>query len=90
MFTPLLTSERFVTEYEKFKSQIATITDLQLKDLLEGTLLSLKLTVQAIDEAHGRLTLGEKPSTEIEDLRNKIRELRQAIDSKIRAWELSH
>jgi hypothetical protein len=86
MFTPLLKSERFLTEYERFKSEIDVVTDDKLKELLEGNLLSLKLTVQSIDEAHGRLTLGEKPGTEIEDLRVKIRDLRQAIDSRLRAW----
>jgi hypothetical protein len=90
MFTPLLKSERFITEYEKFQSEIAKITDNNIRSSLEGELLTLRGTVQALDESHERVTFGERPGSEVDDYREKIRSLRQSIDTKLRAWQLHH
>ena len=90
MFTPLLKSERFVEEYERFQSEIAKITDNITRSGLEGELLTLRGTVQALDESHEKVTFGDRPGQEVDDYREKIRSLRQSIDTKLRVWRENH
>lgn len=90
MFTPLLKSERFVAEYERFQSEIAKITDDITRSGLEGELLTLRGTVQALDESHEKVTFGDRPGQEVDDYREKIRSLRQSIDTKLRVWRENH
>jgi hypothetical protein len=90
MFTPLLKSERFVEEYERFQSEIAKITDDITRSGLEGELLTLRGTVQALDESHEKVTFGDRPGQEVDDYREKIRSLRQCIDTKLRVWRENH
>jgi hypothetical protein len=90
MFTPLLKSERFIEEYERFRSEIATISDDNIRSVLEGELSSLRGVVQALDESHERVTFGDRPGQEIDDYREKIKSLRQSIDTKLRVWQSHH
>ena len=90
MFTPLLKSERFVNEYTMFSEGIEKITDKPLKAKLTQDLVALKTTVQAVDEQHERLMFGGKNDLEVTDLRDKIKLLRQTIDTQLRAWQSNH
>jgi hypothetical protein len=90
MFTPLLKSERFIEEYERFRSEIATISDDNIRSVLEGELSSLRGVVQALDESHERVTFGDRPGQEVDDYREKIKSLRQSIDTKLRVWQSHH
>jgi hypothetical protein len=90
MFTPLLKSERFVEEYERFQSEIAKISDDITRSELEGELLTLRGVVQSLDESHEKVTFGSRPGQEVDDYREKIRSLRQSIDTKLRAWQTHH
>lgn len=90
MFTPLLKSERFIREYEMFQADVSQISDQSLKNKLSEELSALKLAVQGMDEAHERLMFGGKNDSEITDLRDKIRTLRQSIDTQIRNYQASH
>jgi len=90
MFTPLLKSERFVNEYERFKQDIALITDDYLKTQLTDELMALRLAVQSMDDLHERLAFGGNYSEEINALRDKIKNLRQSIDTKVRVWRENH
>jgi len=90
MFTPLLKSERFVEEYERFQSEIAKISDDITRSELEGELQALRGVVQSLDESHEKVTFGSRPGQEVDDYREKIRSLRQSIDTKLRAWQTHH
>lgn len=90
MFTPLLKSERFVEEYERFQSEVAKISDDVTRSGLEGELLSLRGIVQALDESHEKVTFGSRPGQEVDDYREKIKSLRQSIDTKLRVWRENH
>jgi len=89
MFTPLLKSERFLNEYETFKNEIAKVNDYQIRAQLDQELISLRTSVQAIDEAHEQLMFGNNNHELITELREKIKTLRQSIDTKLSVWRES-
>jgi hypothetical protein len=90
MFTPLLKSERFVEEYERFQSEIAKISDDVTRSGLDSELQTLRGIVQALDESHEKVTFGSRPGQEVDDYREKIKSLRQSIDTKLRVWRENH
>ena len=89
MFTPLLKSERFVNEYEKFKDEISKVNNFQIRSQLDQELVTLRTSVQAIDEAHEQLMFGGSNHEQITELREKIKTLRQSIDSRLSVWRNS-
>ena len=90
MFTPLLKSERFVEEYERFQSEIVKISDDTTRSGLDSELQALRGVVQALDESHEKVTFGSRPGQEVDDYREKIKSLRQSIDTKLRVWRENH
>jgi len=90
MFTPLLKSERFIEEYERFQSEIAKISDDITRSGLDSELQALRGVVQALDESHEKVPFGSRPGQEVDDYREKIKSLRQSIDTKLRAWRENH
>jgi phosphoribosylformylglycinamidine (FGAM) synthase PurS component len=84
----LSNSERFISEYEKFKTEINQITDPQGKEKLNKLLQQLLSAVKAIDQKHMDLTTQLKmPDSNIGDTRNQISEIRKQIISNLKIYQ---
>ena len=81
----LLNSEKFQTEYKKYKQQIDSITDLSIKNQLENFLAKLVSQVKALDEDHTEMILSKRARLG-DDNRDKITELRKILNRKLRDW----
>ena len=81
----LLNSEKFQTEYKKYKQQIDSITDVSIKNQLENFLAKLVSQVKALDEDHTEMILSKRARLG-DDNRDKITELRKILNRKLRDW----
>jgi flagellar biosynthesis chaperone FliJ len=84
----LLNSEKFQTEYKKYKQQIDSITDVSIKNQLENFLAKLVSQVKALDEDHTEMILSKRARLG-DDNRDKITELRKILNRKLRDWNES-
>ena len=84
----LSNSERFISEYDQFKTQIDQITDPQGKEKLNKLLQQLVSSVRAIDQKHMDLTTQLKmPDSNIGDMRNQISEIRKQIIINLKIYQ---
>lgn len=84
----LSNSERFISEYDQFKTQIDQITDPQGKEKLNKLLQQLVSSVRAIDQKHMDLTTQLKmPDSNIGDMRNQISEIRKQIITNLKIYQ---
>lgn len=85
----LFNSERFQTEYRRFREELEQVTDVKLKIEINAFLERLVSAVQTIDTHHEELLINRNPSTDVIELRNTIQRLRQEIDTKLKTWQIA-
>ena len=76
----LLKSEKFQNECNLYREKISKISNEQIKEKAELMLKKLVGEVKAIDSQHQEMFIGNRPSSELADGRNKIAEARKNLE----------
>ena len=82
-------SEKFKNEFNDFKSRINKISNESLKKTLNDKLTNLLREVRSIDQSHENLLNANQISPLTLESRNKIKELRIFLSSRLTEWEKS-
>jgi hypothetical protein len=89
MLPTLENNEQFKNEFNDFKSRINKITNESLKKTLNDKLTNLLREVRTVDQSHENLLNANQISPLTLDSRNKIKELRILLTSRLAEWEKS-
>lgn len=79
-------SERFLKEYEDFKTRIGKIQDPTKKAELTQLLNQLVSEVKAIDNKHGEINVAGRLPGAVNDLRDNLTNIRKAIINKLQGY----
>lgn len=82
-------SEKFKNEFNDFKSRINKVSNESLKKTLNDKLTNLLREVRSIDQSHENLLNANQISPLTLESRNKIKELRIFLSSRLTEWEKS-
>jgi hypothetical protein len=85
----LVRNEKFITEYNEFRQRLSRITDKNIRDEIEGMIITLVAEVKQIDTFHESLITGGQVSGLIDDSRDRIRDLRKKINRRLEDCERS-
>jgi hypothetical protein len=76
-------SERFQEEYKSFQDKINSVEDENYRAELSGLLKELVLSVRALDEQHTEITANQRFPVMINDLRDKVTDIRKTLTKKL-------
>jgi hypothetical protein len=79
-------SERFQAEYKSFQDKINSVEDENYRAELAGLLKDLLLSVRALDEQHIEITANQRFPVMINDLRDKVSDVRKTLTKKLSAY----
>ena len=80
-------SERFVKEYEDFKTRIAKVSDPKKQAELTSLLNQLVAEVRAIDNKHGEISIIGRLPGAVTDLRENLTSIRKTLVNKLQGYE---
>ena len=79
-------SDRFQAEYKMFQDRINAVEDENYRAELAGLLKDLLLSVRALDDQHIEITANQKFPVMINDLRDKVADIRKSLTKKLSAY----
>lgn len=79
-------SDRFQAEYKMFQDRINAVEDENYRAELAGSLKDLLLSVRALDDQHTEITANQKFPVMINDLRDKVSDIRKTLTKKLSAY----
>lgn len=85
----LIKNEKFVNEHNEFRQRLSRITDKNIRDEIDGMIVTLVAEVKQIDTFHESLVTGGQVSSLIDDSRDRIRDLRKKINRRLEDCERS-
>ena len=80
-------SEAFQKEFQEWKKQVESITDLRIKSNLENLLLKLESSVKKLDNQLNEAVLNRQVKSMGTDHRDEVQELRKNIFTKLKDWK---
>jgi len=80
-------SERFIQEYEDFKSRISKISDPKKQAELTSLLNQLVAEVRAIDSKHTEISMMGRLPGAVTDLRENLTNIRKSLVNKLQGHE---
>jgi len=79
-------SDRFQEEYKMFQDRINAVEDENYRAELAGLLKDLLLSVRALDDQHIEITANQRFPVMINDLRDKVSDVRKTLTKKLSAY----
>lgn len=79
-------SERFLKEYEDFKTRISKVSDPGKKAELTQLLNQLVSEVKSIDNKHGEISMAGRLPGAVTDLRENLTNIRKALVNKLQGY----
>ena len=79
-------SDRFQEEYKMFQDRINAVKDENYRAELAGLLKDLLLSVRALDDQHTEITANQRFPVMINDLRDKVTDIRKTLTKKLSAY----
>jgi hypothetical protein len=79
-------SDRFQEEYKMFQDRINAVEDENYRAELAGLLKNLLLSVRALDDQHTEITANQRFPVMINDLRDKVTDIRKTLTKKLLAY----
>ena len=79
-------SDRFQAEYKMFQDRINAVEDENYRAELAGLLKDLLLSVRALDDQHIEITANQRFPVMINDLRDKVTDIRKTLTKKLLAY----
>ena len=79
-------SDRFQEEYKMFQDRINAVEDENYRAELAGLLKNLLLSVRALDDQHTEITANQRFPVMINDLRDKVTDIRKTQTKKLLAY----
>jgi len=80
-------SERFIKEYEDFKTRISKVSDPKKQAELTSLLNQLVNEVRAIDSKHGEISMIGRLPGAVTDLRENLTNIRKTLINKLQGYE---
>jgi len=80
-------SERFIKEYDDFKTRISKVSDPKKQAELTSLLNQLVNEVRAIDNKHGEISMIGRLPGAVTDLRENLTNIRKTLINKLQGYE---